>query len=468
MVTSACQMGLEGIIGKRKTSTYTSTRSADWIKLKCGHRQEFVIGGWTDPKGSRQALGAILVGVHDEQGRLVYAGGVGTGFNNKTLVDIHAKLHKLAQKTSPFAGPTEHDRQAHWVKPTLLAEVTFSHWTQDGHLRHPVFHALRDDKPAKHIVRERPQHPQEFKPQETRSTLPAQLKISHPDRVIDASTGITKIELIRHYGLVGPLMMAHLKGRPVSLVRAPSGIEGQQFFQKHLENAKMTGIRELPQSLDPDHEPYMEVATALGLLSAAQMNVVEFHTWNATRSALMKPDRITFDLDPGAGADWKTVQQGAQLLHAFLGQLGLAGFLKTSGGKGLHVVVPIRRQHDWDTVKAFSQAVVAHLAATLPQLFVAKMGPRNRVGKIFVDYLRNGFGATTVSAWSARVRPGMGVSVPCAWAELGQLTGGAHWTVRNIHRRLDQGNAPWDDYSSAARSIGPAIKMLKPAKAARR
>jgi bifunctional non-homologous end joining protein LigD len=291
-------------------------------------------------------------------------------------------------------------------------------------------------------------------------SLLAKFKVTHPDRIVDALTKTSKIDVIRHYALVAPLMIEHLKGRPVSLVRAPEGVKGEMFFQKHMETAKMAGIRQLPQALDPGHEPLMEIASAQGLLSAAQMNVIEFHTWNAVKASIGKPDRMTFDLDPGKGIEWPAVQEAARLVHAFLDELQLACFLKTSGGNGLHVVVPLRRRHDWDTVKDFSQAIVLHLAKTLPNRFTATSGPRNRVGKIFIDYLRNGFGATTVAAWSARARPGMGVSVPVAWNEIDQLRSSAHWHIGNVHERLDKGNEPWRDYGKSANPLGGAMKIM--------
>ncbi len=266
-------------------------------------------------------------------------------------------------------------------------------------------------------------------------------------------SGATKIELLRYYGLVGPLMMLHLKGRPVSLVRAPEGVGGPLFFQKHAEAQTLPGIRQLDPALYISHPPMLEVASARGLLSAAQWNVIEFHTLNTGTRSFEHPDRMVFDLDPGEGVAWKQVQEAAELVHAFLGQLGLVSFLKTSGGKGLHVVVPLRKVHDWDTVKGFSQAVVVHMAQTLPKRFVAKSGPRNRVGKIFIDYLRNGLGATTVCAWSARARPGLGVSVPIEWRELTALRSADQWTIRNVHERLDVGNTPWSGYAKAAKSL---------------
>jgi len=295
--------------------------------------------------------------------------------------------------------------------------------------------------------------------------LSSRLRVTNPDRVIDKTSGITKIELVRYYGLVGDLMMEHLLHRPVALVRAPAGVEGQHFFQKHAEVEKLAGIVQLDTALSPDHAAMLEIATSEGLLAAAQWNVIEVHTVNAVSSAFETPDRIVFDLDPGEGVTWRDIQKAAQVMREFLDQLALPSFLKTSGGKGLHVVVPIRTTHTWDEAKGFSQAVVVHLATTLPRMFVAKSGPKNRVGKIFIDYLRNGLGATTVCAWSARARPGLGISVPVDWDELGALRGGDHWTVRDAHARLDKGNAPWKGYALAAKSLKPAMKILdyKPA-----
>jgi bifunctional non-homologous end joining protein LigD len=458
ILDSACRLGLEGVIGKRKTSVYVSRRSQDWIKLKCKNRQEFVIGGYTDPKGTRKGIGSLLLGFYDEDKKLRYAGNVGAGFSDKTLHDLRAKLDRIASTDGPFVKASGIDKNAHWVEPRLIAEVSFGEWTRGGHIRHSVFHGLRSDKKADAIIREKPVHPAaESAPA---SSIPKSLKVTNPDRVIDPSSGFTKIDVIRYYSLVAPLMLPHLARRPVSLVRAPEGVSGELFFQKHWEKENMPGVDQLDPSLDPDHPPLLEISTAEGLLSAAQMNVIEFHTWNATRNAIDKPDRITFDLDPGSGVEWPLIQEAAQLVNVFLKELGLKSFLKTSGGKGLHIIVPIRRLRDWDTVKGFSQAVVQHLAKTIPARFAAKSGPRNRVGKIFIDYLRNGFGATTVSAWSVRARPGLGVSVPLAWEELPSLKSSARWSASNIHERLDEGNDPWADYEETNQSIVPAMKTL--------
>ena len=292
------------------------------------------------------------------------------------------------------------------------------------------------------------------------ATKSMDLRITHAERVIDDRSGVTKGELVAFYERVAQVILPHLKGRPVSLVRAPEGIGGELFFQKHAQHSEMPGVKLLDPALDPDHDPLLQIDTVRGLLSAAQMNVIELHTWNATSKAIDMPDRMTFDLDPGEGVPWARMQEAALLVQTLLTELGLPAFLKTSGGKGLHVLVPIRRHYGWDAVKGFSQAVVQHLASTIPDRFVARSGPRNRVGKIFVDYLRNGFGATTVSAWSARSRPGLGVSVPLDWDELPELESASQWTVRNISDRLATGNRPWAEFGKSGRALGPAMKRL--------
>jgi bifunctional non-homologous end joining protein LigD len=461
LLTSAQAAGLEGLIGKRGDSPYQARRSTDWVKLKVSARQEFVIGGFTDPQGSRSGLGALMLGVHDDQGALRYAGNVGTGFDHKTLTRLRAQLDEIEVGASAFAdaparvGATKRV-VPHWVKPKLIAEVSFAQWTRDGHVRHAVFHGLRSDKPAERITKELAQNWSD----QAAVKVPAKFRITHPERVIDASTGITKQQLIEFYASVATLMLPHLKGRPVSLLRAPEGVGGEQFFQKHAEGRALANVDTLSRDLYPSHAPLLAVSGSMGLLSSAQMNVIEFHTWNATIRAMDRPDRMVFDLDPGDKVGWAQVQEGTQLLKGFLDELGLTSFLKTSGGKGLHVVVPLTPKYDWDTVKAFSQAIVAHMAQVIPQRFVAKSGPKNRVGKIFIDYLRNGLGATTVCAWSARARPGMGVSVPIAWEELAGLKSAAQWTVSHIADRLSTGNAPWDGYAAARQSLVKPMKAL--------
>lgn len=483
MLDAACRMKLEGVIGKRVDSGYVSARSNTWIKLKCTLRQEFVVAGFTDPKGSRNGIGSLLLGVHDSGGRLRYAGNVGTGFDTRTLDDLRAQLDALRADAAPFHTVPAGVR-GHWVKPRLVAEVSFGSWTREGRVRHAVFHGLRTDKPAGAVSVERPADPAgKGKAAATTRRQPApetasrpkagakaarptavggKVSISHAERVIDAESGLTKGELVRYYERAAPLMLPHLRGRPIAMVRAPSGVAGEQFFQRHSDTLRVDGLNVLDPGLWPGHPALLEIASAEALVAAAQLNVVEFHTWNASKRSIDRPNRIIFDLDPGEGVPWEQVQESAALTKALLDELGLASFLKTSGGKGLHVVVPVTPRAGWDELKDFARDVVLHMAATLPQRFVAKSGARNRVGKIFIDYLRNGMGATTVAAFSARARPGLGVSIPVAWDELDGLTSAAQWTVANVEARLDALEAadPWADYAGTRQAITRAAARL--------
>jgi bifunctional non-homologous end joining protein LigD len=505
LLESAGKVGLEGLIGKRKGSHYRSARSTDWVKLKTQLRQEFVIGGYTDPKGSRDGLGSLLLGIHDDKGALKYAGNVGTGFDVDTLLALKKRLDALHSASSPFADKpakgARGDSAAHWVKPTLLAEISFGQWTDAGRIRHAVFHGLREDKSAARIVKETPKSLPDSASNSTSKaaakstpksamaktpTKPASktakadkaaanaapiaaptVRVTHAERVIDADSGLTKGELVAYYAQVAPLMLEHLKERPVAFVRAPAGVKGPQFFQKHAEANEMAGVVSLDKSLDPGNDALLMIASSEGLTSAAQMNVIEFHTWNMLRRSMPRADRMTFDLDPGSGVEWPAMREASQLLKSFLDDIGLGSFIKTSGGKGMHVVVPLQPRHEWQLVREFAQAVVVHLAEVIPQRFVAKSGPRNRVGKIFIDYLRNNWGATTAAAWSARARPGVGVSVPIDWSELDSVKAGDHWTVRNAAARFAQGNQPWAAYSASAQTLTKAMKAMgfKPSKA---
>ena len=460
LLKSACQLGLEGIIAKRANSTYTCSRSSNWLKLKCKRNQEFVIVGYTPPNGVRSAFGALLLGIYDEHGGLIHVGNVGSGFNQKMLTEIKHKLDAIKVDQTSLSHPFKAPPKTTWVKPILVAQVEFGDWTIGGHIRHPIFKGFRMDKEPKTIVREQVKEQLTATENEIKQPVknPSSIGITNSNRVIDPITSITKLELVRYYQLVGDLMMPHLKQRPVSFLRAPSGLTGELFFQKHAEIEKLLGVKKIEQA--SGKLPLIEINKKEGLASAAQWNVIEFHTHNGNLS-LDLPDRMIFDLDPGENVQWQQVQEAAQLVHAFLSQLNLPAFLKTSGGKGLHVVVPIKKKYDWDTVKAFTQAVVMHMSKTIPSRFVAKSGPKNRIGKIFIDYLRNNQEATTICAWSLRARTGLGISVPVDWDELNMLKSGDHWTLRNAHTRLDQGNEPWKTYAKSAVDITDAIKRLK-------
>jgi len=498
VLETACSLNLEGVIAKRRDSVYTSARSTDWLKLKCQARQEFVIGGFSDRSDNANAVGALMLGYHDDKGVLQYAGRVGTGWSSADAVKLRAKLARLVSPKSPFPpGTTRSTRwmtrpaaEDHWVKPQLVAEVSFAEWTPDGSVRHASYQGLREDKDAKSVGREKAKAPPETersteKPVTARtktskaaaaSPAPAArttraakadaaevegVRITHPDRVIDASTGHTKLDLARYYASIAEFMLPHLKARPVSLVRAPEGVGGELFFQKHADVRTMPGMKDLP-GLWEGHGPLLEVPSVQALVAAAQMNVIEFHTWNSVKQKIDKPDRMIFDLDPGEGVSFATVREGTELMRALLTELGLKCWVKTSGGKGLHVVVPMAARLDYDTVKAFSQQIVQHMARTIPQRFVAKSGSTNRVGKIFIDYLRNGFNATTAAAFSARARPGLGVSIPIAWDELPEMKSGANWTISDARDRMSfQKVDPWADYWSCKQTMTAAMKALQ-------
>jgi bifunctional non-homologous end joining protein LigD len=477
LLENACKQGLEGLIGKRAASPYTTSRSTAWIKLKCTRRQEFVVVGYTDPKGSRVGFGSLLLAVNDKAGKLQYAGNVGTGFDTRRLEELYRQLKALEQPRSPLAA-VPRGVKGHWVKPRLIAEVAFTEWTGDGRIRHPVFHGLRTDKDVEAIVREEPRpmeggEPVEEKPRagsrvaEARArgdvAEAASVEVTHPDRVIDAASKAKKIDLVRYYEAVAPHILPHLEGRPIALVRAPLGIGKQLFFQKHVEKVKIPGIRQLPRSYWPGHPAMIEIASAATLVAAAQVNVVELHTWNSTTEDIAHPDRVIFDLDPGEGISWETLKEATTLTKKMLDLLGLRSFLKTSGGKGLHVVVPLTPQAEWDydAVRDFSEKMTQHMARTLPNLFVAKSGPQNRIGRIFLDYLRNGTGATTVAAFSARARPGLGVSVPVRWNELAKLERADQWNIFTVHERLAKLRAdPWKDYWTTEQTLDDASARL--------
>jgi bifunctional non-homologous end joining protein LigD len=467
MLDAACRMGLEGIMAKRRDSAYTSGRSENWLKLKCSLRQEFVIVGFTDRSGSKAEVGGLLFGYH-EDGELRYAGSVGTGWSSATGQDLHRKLSAI-ESDQPAVDPAtvkpgRWSRRAagteRWVKPQLVAEVGFSEWTPDGHIRHPTFKGLRTDKLAKVITREQAAATPAGKPAAAKIKPVTSVKVTNPERVIDPSTGLTKVDLVRYYESVSRWILPHLNGRPVSLVRAPGGITGQLFFQKHLES-KMPGLTELDPALWPGHTGLLAIDSAEALVAAAQLNVVELHTWNSTTRAIDNPDRVIFDLDPGEGVSWAHVQEAAILTRTMLSELGLESWVKTSGGKGLHVVVPLAPKLDYEIVKGFSQAVVQHMAKAIPQRFVAKSGPANRLGKIFIDYLRNGHAQTTAAAFSARARPGMGVSMPVAWDDVPGLKSGSQWTIVTAREHLSfQQVDPWTEYVRSRQTLTAPMKRL--------
>ncbi len=505
VLRSACRMKLEGVIAKRADAPYVSGRTTTWLKLKCQQRQAFVVAGYTDRSDDGKRIGSLLLGVYSIEGELISVGSVGTGWDMNEAALLKRKLAAIeATSTSFVVGvrpPGRWRKRAvgseRWVRPTLVVEVTFSEWTPEGQIRHASYEALRTDKPAASVQRgsisimpsEPPSSiaPSLAKPVRRRATSADQadanplphsasgkvngpssaqagsdtLKVTHGERVIDASTGLTKLDLVRYYASIAEWLLPHLKARPVSLLRCPDGVHGASFFQKHDEKRGIPGLRLIDAALWPEHPALIEAPTVKAVLGAAQMNVIEFHTWNATTKALVRPDRMIFDLDPGEGTPWQHVQEAAMMVRTLLAEVGLKAWVKTSGGKGLHVLVPLKPQHDHVGVKAVSKSLAQHLATTVPSRIVAKSGPANRVGKIFVDYLRNGEGATTVAAFSARARPGMGVSMPVSWEQLATLKSGAHFTVANARDHVSfQSVDPWLGVAKAKQTLTQAIQML--------
>ena len=474
-LATACRMGLEGLIGKRGDAAYLSGRSRSWIKVKCRKRQEFVVGGYTDPKGSRQGFGALLLGLHDEDGALRYVGRVGSGFDDRGLQQLHARLQRLVRKQPAFVNPPRRKGREglHWVRPRLVAEVNFTSWTDEGLLRQASFLGLRSDKPARAVTREAlslANGSDRKKAKRAGSTAPrgasensvvrvAGVTLSNPDRVLYADQGITKADLARYYEDVAEWVMPHLQRRPLSIVRCPQGSGKTCFFQKHLDAAPpgITTI-ELEES-DGGKGTYFMADKLQGLIALAQLGVLELHTWGSTAPRVERPDRVTFDLDPDPALSWKTLTDGTLLVKTLLDELGLRSFLKTTGGKGLHIVVPLARKHTWDEVKGFSQAVAAHLAREIPQHFTANMAKQRRKGKIFIDYLRNGRGSTAVAAYSTRARPGAPVSVPLAWTELDEDVRGDHFNINTVRARLLKlRRDPWADYDSIRHTITARMK----------
>jgi bifunctional non-homologous end joining protein LigD len=344
----------------------------------------------------------------------------------------------------------------HWLKPELLAEVAFAEITKDGSVRHSVFHGLRNDKPAKEITEEKakpasevdgmasPRRPTKKKSQE----LAGKIRITHPDRVIDATSGSTKMQLAQYYAGVAQWILPTLKNRPVALVRAPEGISGELFFQKNAERLAIPGIE------TAEAEPVMLVNNVEALVGAVQMSSIEFHTWNATSRNLELPDRFVLDLDPDPALPWKSMVEATTLTLTMLDELGLKSFIKTSGGKGIHVVVPLTPKDDWQSVKDFSHAIVEYMTKLIPDRFSAVSGPKNRIGRIFIDYLRNGRGATTINAFSVRTREGLPISVPIFREELNEIKGANIWNIHNLHERLGQLDAdPWEGFSKTRQTI---------------
>jgi bifunctional non-homologous end joining protein LigD len=462
LLKHACQFALEGIISKKFDRPYSSGRGRDWLKIKCLQSQEFVIGGFTEPSGSRKGLGALLLGVYDEEGILRYAGRVGTGFTAESLKNLRARLSATEQKKPLFSNPPKgaDAKGAHWVKPTLVAEVDFTEWTSDGVLRHPSFKGLREDKPAVEVKREfvRSGGKVTANPAPADSDEVAGVRLTHPDRILYPDQEITKRQLALYYQEVADRILSYMAGRPLALVRCPDGHDKECFYQKHAHEALDESVERIRLREGKGMATYIAINSVRGLISLVQMGTLEFHPWGSRTDRLEQPDRLVFDLDPDPTVSWKQVSQAAQALRTRLNDLGLAAFAKTTGGKGLHVVVPLVRRQGWDEIKEFCREFAETFVRESPELYTASMSKAKRRGKIFIDYLRNARGATAVAAYSTRAKAGAPVSTPIDWDELA-VARSDRYTVGNLGRRLAElRRDPWEQYDDARRPITVAMR----------
>jgi bifunctional non-homologous end joining protein LigD len=474
VLQSACRMHLEGIISKRVTSPYGSGRAETWIKSKCRAGHEVVIGGWS---GSTTNLRSLIAGVYRGD-HLVHVGQIGTGFNARNAKVLLRQLKANATDKSPFAGKDAPRKQRdwNWVKPVLVAEIEFAGWTGAGMIRQSAFKGLREDKPAKEV---RAEHPVALKDVELATPAPNTgsktakasatvimgVTISHPDKALwpaeKDQAAVTKRDLATYLEKVGPLMIEHLEGRPCSIIRAPDGIYGQKFFQRHA----MPGVSNLVEltTVEGDRKPYLQIDRVEGLIAMGQIAAVEFHPWNCEPHHPALPGRLVFDLDPAPDVAFSTVIAAAKEMRDRLEQLGLVSFCKTTGGKGLHVVTPLKVKNGsdlgWKEAKAFAQAVCTQMANDSPKLFLVNMAKKQRTGRIFLDYLRNDRMSTAVAPLSPRGRPEAPVSMPVNWNQVRDGLDPMRFTVKTVPALIAKSKA-WADYCDAERPLDAAIRKL--------
>ena len=454
----ACELGVEGIVSKRADAPYRSGRGRDWLKVKCTKRQEFVIVGYTDPAGSRSHFGALLLAVETDAG-LRYSGRVGTGFSEESLAELHRRLAPLKRRSVELLqAPRGADaRGVHWVEPVLVAEVAFSSRTEDELLRHPTFLGLRDDKPAEDVKAE---HAQETSVAVAASAPAARSKaypLTHADKVLYPEQGITKRDLLDYYALVAARMLPHVVNRPLTLVRCPEGYGKACFFQKHPSKKMPDGIRSVAVREQDGKAPYSVIDDEQGLFGLVQLGALEIHTWGSRADDPEHPDLLVFDLDPDPSVPFATVSASARELRQIFEAAKLESFVKTTGGKGLHVCLPIRPELTWDEAKDFCRRIAEDLAERAPDRYVATVSKAKRKGKIFIDYLRNARSATFVAPYSTRAREGAPIAVPLTWDELDDDFRPDTLTLKTITKRLTKGGP---DPFARMLTLAPSLKAL--------
>ena len=473
---AACKLHAEGIISKRADAPYSAGRSARWLKSKCVLEQEFVVGGWVDLSNGSRGVGSLLLGYYDDAGKLIYAGRTGTGFTQKIHGMLRDKLDAIAQKTSPFAAiSAEGRRGAHWVTPEMVVQVRFATWTGEQQVRQASYQGLREDKPAAEVRRETgpptSKYKQKAAPAEASEATPSKpsakpkaaaplppIRLTHPDKIVDADSKLTKRQLAEYLWAVSDEMLPHIADRPLSLVRCPEGSGKPCFYQKHVNHLLPKGVGSVMVSDKKGGapEPYITLNDPEALAGLAQMSVLEIHPWGSRNEHLEMPDRIIIDLDPDESLSWKTVAEAAVEVRDLLKALGLQSFLKTTGGKGLHVAFPITPQQDFAVMKAWAHGFVQAMERARPQLYLTKMTKAARTGKIYLDYLRNERGATAVAPYSMRSRPGAPVSVPLEWKELASMSERPRFSIANFDEWQDRLRAnPWKKMLGLNQSVSP-------------
>jgi bifunctional non-homologous end joining protein LigD len=453
------EYGLEGIVSKRRGSPYSQARTPAWLKVKCFNQQEFVIGGFSAPAGTREQFGALLLGFYDDKS-LRFAGKVGTGFSAETLKSLAARLRPLIRPTPAFVNPpTGADaRGVIWVQPRLVAQVQFRDWTGEGVIRHTSFRGLREDIDPATVSRE-PSHAASPEPSKgapaksSKATAPATPRLTSPDRMVYPDRGagysLTKRQVFEYYEAVAPKMLPHIANRPLAILRCPSGEGGKTFFQKHPAKGMPPSVLSVAVPDDPDE--HLLIKNAEGLLGLVQMSVLEFHPWGSRAETPDTPDRIIFDLDPGPGVSWRQTVDGAVMVRDALAQIKLRGYARTSGGKGVHVVVALKPEHTWEQVKTFCKAFADTIVRIAPARFIAIASVKSREGRIYLDYLRNTRGATAIGSYSTRARPGAPVALPVAWDELEGIESAAAFAVPSVLRRLAAASPdPWETLKMSA------------------